>query len=104
MQPPGWKATNLLKPLWEKLPGKRDELAVLCGISGTELSSYNSGAKNLGIRNARRIIAGFAKKDIAVSLVEIGGPLEPDDEASKPFVERLRLVEQKVAAMEKLLP
>lgn len=104
MSPQGWKAKGVLRPLWEQLPGKREQLAELTRISATELSSYNSGKKNLGLRNAKRIIAGFAEKDIVVSLVELGGPLDPDDPIGKRLADRLREIEDRVAAMEKLLP
>lgn len=64
----GWDAKGLLRPLWERLPGKRDELAELTGIRGTTLSSYNAGTRPLGIANARRIADA-----LQVTVADLGG-------------------------------
>lgn len=58
--------------MWRQLPGKRDELAALTGISGSELSSYNSGKRRLGMKNANRIVDALASKGIAISVLELG--------------------------------
>lgn len=85
MAKPGWDATGLLKPLWEQLPGKRDELAKLSGVRGTELSSHNNG-KPIGRGVAQRIIDGFAKKGIVVSNLELGAPAAEADERGQAFL------------------
>lgn len=85
MARPGWDATGLLRPLWERLEGKRDELAGLSGVRGTELSSHNNG-KPLGRDVAQRIIDGFAKKNIVVSNLELGAPAEEADGPGQTFL------------------
>lgn len=64
----GWDATGRLRPLWGKVGG-RDRLADLTGINATVLSSYNSGKRQLGEKNAKRIA-----KALKVSLLELGAP------------------------------
>lgn len=93
----GWKATGLLSPLWARLDGGREALAALTGIRATELSSYNSGAKNLGISNARRIADA-----LEISVLDLGAP-EGAAETRRELrvVDRLRAVE---AALNRLGP
>lgn len=71
----GWKATGRLEPLWSRLKGKRDELAELTGIGGTTLSGYNSGERNLGMRNAVKIADA-----LGVSVYDLGAPRVPQQQ------------------------
>lgn len=87
----GWSAKGLLKPLWDELPGKRDELAAVTGIRGTTLSAYNSGARPLGLANARRISAA-----LDVTLLELGAPLDQADWADRTLLGHLRQLETDV--------
>lgn len=85
----GWDAKGLLRPLWERLPGKRDELAVVTGIRGGTLSSYNSGKRLLGQKNARLIANA-----LGVSLEELGAP--PNEEPQS-IGDRLRELAETMA-------
>jgi len=89
----GWNAKGLLKPLWSRLEGKRDELARMTGIGGGVLSAYNSGKRPLGIANARRIAAA-----LGVTVEELGGPAEPGVELA--LADRLRALEAAQIAAE----
>ncbi len=79
-----WNAKGWLSPLWQNLPGKRDGLAALTGIRGPELSAYNSGKRNLGTANARRIATA-----LGVSVLELGAPVEEADEKGETFLDLL---------------
>jgi len=90
-----WNAKGRLLPFWSELPGKRDGLAARTGIRGPELSAYNSGKRNLGIVNARRIAAA-----LGVTLEDLGEP-SPSDPPS-PTQMRQLVREEVLGALEPL--
>lgn len=81
----GWNAKGLLQPLWREIEGGREGLELLTGIRGTELSSYNSGKKPLGIANARRIADA-----LGISVLELGAPEEEADHQGLSILRRLQ--------------
>jgi transcriptional regulator with XRE-family HTH domain len=96
----GWNAKGLLAAHW-KAVGGRDALAEATGISGATLSGYNSGSRNLGMANARRIADA-----LGISVLELGAPLAEVDEQGATLATRLEelatqlaeAVEQQAAA------
>ncbi len=97
----GWDATGLLQPLWQQLEGKdkRGQLAELSDVRATELSSHNTG-KPLGPAVAQKIIEGFAKEGINVSVLELGAPVEEADEKAKTFLDLLAGLQTAVSGLE----
>jgi transcriptional regulator with XRE-family HTH domain len=92
----GWDAAGRLEPLWGRVGG-RDKLAKLTGIQPGTLSSYNSGKRGLGEKNARRIAAV-----LKVSIFDLGAPeAAASTRRERRVVDRLREVE---AALEALGP
>lgn len=85
----GWDARGLLRPLWHEIGG-RDALAEASGIAGQTLSAYNSGSRQLGIANARKIVEGLTSRGVAVTVLELGAPLEAVDDLGLGFLDRLQ--------------
>lgn len=88
----GWKATGLLRPLWNEYEGGRDGLAEAVGTQGTVLSSINTGERNLGHDLAGRLAA-----ELGISLAELGAPQgEMTDQESRTLLRRLQALEERV--------
>jgi transcriptional regulator with XRE-family HTH domain len=91
----GWNAKGLLRPHWERLPGKRDELARLTGIGPQTLSGYNSGQRRLGIGNAQRIAEA-----LGITVLDLGAPTTAQvAERSAVVLDRLETLEARQAAL-----
>jgi hypothetical protein len=70
----GWKATGLLKPLWEKLePPIAESLSKISAVPTKSLYGYNTGRLNLGMDNAVKIAQACD-----VSVYDLGAPRLPD--------------------------
>jgi transcriptional regulator with XRE-family HTH domain len=94
----GWDATGLLKAVYEKVGGV-DKLAELTGISRSTLSSYNSGRRPLGFKNAKRI-AEAAK----VPVSELGLPEAPQGFATAPLGRLVSALERRSAGAAPMEP
>lgn len=103
---PGWNAKGRISPLYARFGG-REALAALVGISVTELSSLNSGKKNLGLSRATKIAEATG-----VTLEELGQPPEASVAGLAEFQEqlvalrrdlgaRLSQIEERLAAVER---
>jgi len=77
----GWDASGRLEAIWNEFPGRRDEMAARTGIGKSTLSAYNSGARQLGMRNAMRIAQA-----LEISIYDLGAPrLRAEDFAATMF-------------------
>lgn len=87
-----WTATGRLIEHWGKVGG-RDGLARATGIEPTTLSSYNTGKRKLGLRNAERIAAA-----LDVTVFDLGAPTVEDiAEQSVAVLDRLAAVEAELS-------
>jgi transcriptional regulator with XRE-family HTH domain len=84
----GWDATGLLRAVYDKVGGV-DKLAELTGISRSTLSSYNSGRRPLGVKNAKRIAEAAD-----VSFSALGRPDDPPGFALAPLGRLVDAIEQ----------
>lgn len=97
VSPKGWSAKGLLQPLWKAYPGGRDALAKAVGTNGADLSSRNTGRRNLGHDLAGRLATELShglKRQVTVW--DLGAPLLEEDEAQVLFVARLQELEAEV--------
>lgn len=86
-----WNATGRLIEHWGKVGG-RDGLARVTGIEPTTLSSYNTGKRRLGMRNAERIAEA-----LNITVFDLGAPtVEEIAEQSVAVLDRLAVVEEEL--------
>ena len=99
MSQKGWSAKGLIEVAWKRLdPPLRDELARRTGINAGNLSSMNTGQRNLTLPKAKVIAEASA-----LSLVELGAPAELADAKSRGVLDRLEAVEAELVLMRHLV-
>jgi hypothetical protein len=101
-----WKATGLVKPIWQRLPAakdKRGELARLTGIPATNLSSLNTGSP-MTMEMASRIVSAASPFIPGLSVLDLGAPEEAADEPGLLLLDRLRSLEDEAVRTPDLGP
>ena len=90
----GWQAKGHLTAIYALFAGGSEELAAKSGIQRTNLSSINTGKRNLGEDVARRILAVQEVKARGLTIFDLGAPeaaAETEEELS--VLDHLRLLQ-----------